>query len=130
VKFAKIVFIAAGVWGIVILTPLFFLVDLTGRHYAPPASYPQFFYGFIGVALAWQVAFLIIGSNPRQYRLLMIPSILEKVSFVTIVALLLSRARITTLDATAAVPDLVLAILFVTAFVKTRSRSAGMAGDR
>ena len=44
--FEKIVFIAAGVWGIVVLTPLCFLFDLTGRQYAPPTAYPQFFYGF------------------------------------------------------------------------------------
>jgi hypothetical protein len=28
-RFAKIVFIAAGVWGIVVLTPLYFLLDVT-----------------------------------------------------------------------------------------------------
>ena len=52
-KFARIVFIAAGVWGIVVLTPLYFLVDVTGRQYAPPTDYPQFFYGFLSVAIAW-----------------------------------------------------------------------------
>jgi hypothetical protein len=46
------------VWGIVVLTPLFFLVDVTGRRYAPPASYPHFFYGFLSAAMAWQIAFL------------------------------------------------------------------------
>ena len=60
--FAKIVFTAAGLWGIVVLMPLYFLLDVTGRHYAPPATYPQFFYGFLSVAMAWQIAFLIIGS--------------------------------------------------------------------
>ena len=30
-KFAKMVFVAAGVWGIVILTPLYFLFDAIGR---------------------------------------------------------------------------------------------------
>lgn len=48
--FARTVFIAAGVCGIVVLTPLYFLVDVTGRQYAPPTSYPQFFYGFFSVA--------------------------------------------------------------------------------
>src|ERR1700730_15498790 len=57
-RFAKIVFIAAGVWGIVVLTPLFLLFDLTGRQYAPPTTYPQFFYGFLSVAMAWEIAFL------------------------------------------------------------------------
>ncbi len=44
-KFAKIVFTGAGVWGIAVVTPFYFLFDITGRHYAPPATYPQFFYG-------------------------------------------------------------------------------------
>ena len=30
-RFAKVVFIVAGVWGIVVLTPLYFLLDVTGR---------------------------------------------------------------------------------------------------
>ncbi len=69
-KFSKIVFTAAGVWGIVVLTPLYFLLDVTGRHYARPTAYPQFFYGFLSVTMAWQIAFLAIGSNPARFRLL------------------------------------------------------------
>jgi hypothetical protein len=37
-KFARYTFIAAGVWGIAVLTPLFFLVDITGRAYAAPVD--------------------------------------------------------------------------------------------
>jgi hypothetical protein len=37
-KFAKIVFIGAGIWGIVVLTPLYFLFDVTGRDYAAPET--------------------------------------------------------------------------------------------
>jgi len=50
VKFAKVVFAVAGTWGVVVLTPLYFLFDLTGRPYPPPASYPHFFYGFLSVS--------------------------------------------------------------------------------
>src|SRR6476619_1825176 len=74
-RFARIVFLVAGVWGIVVLTPLFFLIDVTGRQYEPPAMYPQFFYGFLSVAMAWQVAFLLIGSDPARFRPLMLPSV-------------------------------------------------------
>jgi hypothetical protein len=119
-RFAKIVYIAAGVWGIVVLTPLFFLFDLTGRHYPPPTSYPQFFYGFLGGAMAWQFVFLVMGSDPARFRPLIIPSIIEKITFVVAVAILLGQARISAMDATAAVPDLLLAALFVAAFLKTR----------
>lgn len=118
-RFAKIVFIAAGVWGIVVLTPLYFLIDLTGRQYAPPTAYPQFFYGFLSVAMAWQIAFLVIGSSPARFRPLMIPSIVEKLGYVAILAVLYGQARISAADATAAVPDLLLGVLFIVAFAKT-----------
>src|SRR5215217_6035002 len=81
-RFARAVFLVAGVWGIVVLTPLYFLVDLTGRRYAAPMDYPQFFYGFLSVAMAWQIAFLVIGSNPSRFRAFMIPGMIEKLGYV------------------------------------------------
>jgi hypothetical protein len=118
-RFAKVVFIGAGAWGILVLTPLYWLVDVTGRQYSPPADYPHFFYGFLSVAMAWQIAFLGIGSNPRRFWPMMFPSVLEKFGHVTSVAILYSQARISSLDAQAAVPDLVLGILFILALAKT-----------
>ena len=119
IRFARIVFTGAGVWGIVVLTPLFFLVDVTGRPYAPPANHPHFFYGFLSVAMAWQIAFLAIGSSPVRFRPLMIPSLAEKVGFVVVAAVLHSNARISTDEAMVAAPDLLLAILFIAAFAMT-----------
>jgi hypothetical protein len=118
-RFARIVFIVAGVWGIAVLTPLYFLVDVTGRQYAPPTAYPHFFYGFMSVAMAWQIAFLIIGSDPARFRLLMIPATIEKLGYVATLIVLFSRARIPAVDAQAAVPDGLLGLLFIAAFVKT-----------
>ena len=120
-KLARIVFTLAGVWGLVVVTPLYFLVDVTGRHYAPPAVYPQFFYGFLSVTIAWQLAFLIIGLDPQRFRPLMVPAIVEKLGYVGTVAVLYSQAAISAVDATAAVPDLLLGILFIAAFATTRS---------
>jgi hypothetical protein len=120
-KLAKIVFITAGVWGIIVLTPLFLLLDVTGRQYAPPTAYPQFFYGFLAVAMAWQIAFLVIGSNPARFRLLMMPCIVEKLGYVATLLVLYGQGRITATDASPAIPDLVLGILFIVAFFKTRT---------
>ncbi|HZL94734.1 MAG TPA: hypothetical protein VFB99_13855 [Vicinamibacterales bacterium] len=120
--FARIVFIVAGIWGIVVLTPFYWLVDVTGRRYDPPTAYPHFFYGFIAVALVWQIAFLVIGSNPARFRALMIPAILEKASYVATLGVLFGQGRIAFVDAVAAVPDGLLGLLFVLAFVKTRAR--------
>ena len=120
-RFARAVFILAGAWGIVVLTPLYFLVDVTGRAYAAPVDYPQFFYGFLSVAMAWQFAFLVIGSSPARFRPMMIPGILEKLGHVAGVAVLYGQGRLTIADAAAAGPDLLLAMLFIAAFAVTRA---------
>ena len=120
-RFARIVFVGAGVWGIIVLTPFYWLLDVTGRHYSPPTDYPQFFYGFFSVAMAWQIAFLVIGSSPTRFRPLMIPSMLEKFSYVMTLGVLYGQSRISATDAQAAVPDLLLCILFIVAFAKTRT---------
>src|SRR4030095_2907856 len=109
-------------WGVVVLTPLFFLYDISGRQYAPPTEYPHFFYGFFSIAMAWQIAFLMIGSDPVRFRPLMIPSMIEKFGFVLIAAVLYARAAISPADASGAVADLLLGALFVAAFARTSSR--------
>jgi hypothetical protein len=118
-KFARFVFFLAGVWGITVLTPLFFLVDVTGKPYPAPRDYPHFYYGFLAVALAWQIAFFVIGSNPIRYRLVMIPAFIEKAGYVITTAVLFSRDRISAADANTAIPDSLLLVLFVVAFIKT-----------
>jgi cytochrome b len=74
VRFAGIVLVVAGIWGIVVLTPFYWLFDVSGRRHDPPTTYPHFFYGFFAVALAWRIAFLVIGSNPARFRALMVPA--------------------------------------------------------
>jgi hypothetical protein len=123
-KFARRVFIFAGVWGIAVLTPLYALFDISGRAYAPPTDYPHFFYGFLSVAMAWQIAFLVIGSDPARFRLLMIPSVVEKLGYVVTLIVLYSQGRIPATDAAAAVPDGLLGVLFVAAFVVTSRATA------
>ena len=120
-RFARSVFILAGLWGIAVLTPLFFLVDVTGRPYPAPTDYPHFYYGFLVVAMAWQVAFLVIGSDPVRYRLLMIPAFIEKAGYVITTTVLYTQGRIPASDANTAIPDSLLLVVFVVAFVKTQA---------
>ena len=119
-KFAKFVFIGAGIWGISVLTPLYWLVDITGRHYAPPANQPHFFYGFIAVALVWQIAFLMIGTDPARFRPLMIPAMLEKFSYVSTLIVFYAQSRIPSIDFQPAIPDGLIGVLFIAAFWATR----------
>jgi hypothetical protein len=117
-KFVRIVFISAGIWGIVVLVPLYWLVDLTGYRYALP-NQPEFFYGFLSVAMAWQIAFLVIGSNPTRLRPLMVPAIIEKIGYVLTVVMMHSGERLLSRDILVVVPDLLLGILFILALAET-----------
>jgi hypothetical protein len=120
-RFAKIVYMVAGVYGLVVLLPQYFLEDKTGRDYPPAITHPEYYYGFVGVAVAWQVLFLIIARDPTRYRTAMIPSVIEKASFgiAVIVLFLLNRVGPVMLGAGAI--DLILGALFVAAYAKTRS---------
>jgi len=118
-KFARIVFTVAGVWGLAVLTPFYWLVDITGRHYQAPTEYPHFFWGFFAVTLAWQIGFLLIGSNPSRFRPFMLPAIVEKLGYVITLSLLYKAGRVAAADATAAIPDGLLGLLFVAAFALT-----------
>src|SRR3954469_8399700 len=82
-KFAKIVFWTAGVWGLLVLTPLFFIYDLIGRNDPPAVTHPGFYYGFACVGLAFQFVFMVIASDPARFRPVMIPAMFEKFSYFT-----------------------------------------------
>ena len=119
-KFAKIVFWAAGIWGVLILTPLYFIFDLIGRQDPPPITHPAFYYGFVGIGLAWQIAFLIIATDPVRFRPLMIACVVEKFSYAAALAVLYMQHRLHASDLTFGAADLVFGVLFVVAFFKTK----------
>ena len=123
-KFAKIVFWIAGIWGMLVITPLYFMFDLIGRQDPPPITHPGFFYGFVGLALAWQIAFVFIARDPVRYRPLMIPSIIEKVSFNAAVVILVLQGRMHSSDLIFAGTDLLLGVLFAVAYFKTPQRAS------
>lgn len=118
-KFAKIVFWIAAFWGIVILTPLYFLFDLIGRQDPPPITHPGFYYGFVGASLAWQFAFIVIARDPVRLRPMMILSVFEKFSYGVAFIVLYLQRRLHPNDLTFAGVDLLLGILFLVAFFKT-----------
>ena len=119
-KFARIVFLVAGIYGLIVLLPTYFLEEQVGRDFPPPITHPEYYYGFIGVAVAWQFVFLVLSRDPVRYRPMMIPSIVEKASFgIPAVALYLQQ-RIPTLTLGLAMVDALLGILFLIAYLKTK----------
>jgi hypothetical protein len=123
-KFAKIIFRAAGIWGLLVLTPLYFMFELISRNDPPPITHPGFFYGFVGAGLAWQIAFFFIATDPVRYRPLMIPSVFEKFSYGIAVVVLVMQGRMRASDLLFAGVDLLLGLLFVVAFFRTPRRIA------
>jgi hypothetical protein len=117
--FAKRVFVGAGVWGILSVTPLYFLFETIGRQNSMQITYPQFYYGFLAVTLAWQAAFIIIGSDPVRFRPLMMAAMVEKFGFIATIGALYLQGRVTATDLVVVSPDFILGILFVIAFAKT-----------
>src|SRR4051794_12298556 len=93
-RFARWVFVAAGVYGAAVLAPQYFLEGRGGRDYPPPVTHPEFYYGFVGVALSWQLLFLVIGSDPVRFRPAMPPAVLEKASFAVAVPVLYAMERV------------------------------------
>ena len=121
-KFAKLVFLVAGIYGLIVMLPQYFLESRIGVDSPPPITHPEFYYGFIGVTVAWQLAFLVLSTDPVRYRPLMIPAVFEKLSFVVAIALLFVQQRVSSLMLAPAGIDLLLGILFVAAFLKTSPR--------
>ncbi len=116
---ARRVYAIAGIYGIIVLVPLFFGPERFAQSNPPPISHPELYYGFAGVALAWQVAFLIISRDPLRYRPLMIPCMLEKFIFgIATVALYLAGETGAQMFV-AALIDLLLGAFFVLAWFKT-----------
>ena len=123
-KFAKIVFWIAAIWGFLVLTPLYFMFHVIGTKDPPAITHPGFYYGFIGAGLAWQIAFLLIARDPVRFRQMMIPSIVEKFTYGIAAVVLVLHGRMHASDLVFAGADLFWGVMFVIAFVLTANGSA------
>jgi len=120
-KFARVTFLVAGIYGLIGLTPLYFLEGMIGRQTPPPITHAESYYGFIGTALAWQFVFLVIARDPVRYRLLMLPSILEKIAYGIPVLVLYLQHRIAAASVAISIVDWSFAVLFALSYACTQS---------
>lgn len=118
-KFAKYTFLVAGIYGLLALVPQYFLENKIGIDTPPAITHSEFFYGFVGVAIAFQLVFLVISRDPQKYRLLILPSIVEKFSFAIPAAILFAAGRLDAQMFAAGMIDAVLGLLFVLCWFKT-----------
>jgi len=114
---------AAGIYGLIALLPQYVLEEKIGRDFPPPITHPEHFYGFVGVAIAWQLAFLLISSDVRRYRPLMPVTVIEKLAFAIPVSVLFAQGRVPVEVLAFGMIDLVLGSLFLSAFFVTRANA-------
>ena len=119
-QFSRRVFLIAGVYGIVVLAPGFLGEKMLAEKMPPAVTHPEFYYGFFGVALAWQVAFLIIARDPQRFRPIIPAAILEKLAYAVACALLLMLGRVPLIVAVGGAGDFILGALFTISYFRLK----------
>lgn len=123
-KFARVVYWIAAVYGIIVILPLFFMEEKLGIDFPPPVNHPEYLYAFAGITLVWQILFIFVASDPIRLRPIMIPTMLEKLSLVPTFLILVPRGLIPPIWYLWLAIDLLLGSLFLIAYRKTRKEGA------
>lgn len=126
--FAKRVFLIAAIYGFIVLLPQYFLEEQTGRDFPPAITHPEYFYGFIGIAVAWQMVFLIISRDPIRYRVLMPIAVVEKIAFGFPAIVLYLTGRLSRQMLGAGIVDLILGVFFILSY--RRTATSGQIGSK
>ena len=119
-RFAKWVFTGAGIYGLIVMLPMYF-AEPAMTAAGQPLTHPEHLYGFVGAAVVFQLMFLLIGRDPMRYRPMMLIGVLEKASFGFAVWPLYLMGRTPGLVTAFATVDLLLGGLFLAAWLKTRT---------
>lgn len=122
-SFAKRVFFWGGVYGLVVVGPLYFLRSFMGRLFPPAINHPEYYYGFVGAVVVWHVLFLVVSKDPARYRAMMPVATLEKVAFAVPVLALILAGSASPLLAIGAIGDLIWGALYLVAYFKVGERA-------
>lgn len=120
-KFAQRVYFFAAIYGVIVLLPQYFLES----QLVPPTTHPEQFYGFVGLALVWQFAFVLISRDVLRYHMLMPITVLEKLAFGVPAWILYLQDRAPLEVLAFGSIDLLLGGLFMISFFKVRANLAG-----
>ena len=123
-EFARRVFTWAGVYGLLVMFPMYFSEIAWAQAGQPALTHPESHYGFVGVTLVFQLIFLTIGRDPSRYRPLMLLGVLEKLVFGAAVLPLYLMGRTPGIVTIFAAVDLLLGALFFASWLRTRPAQA------
>lgn len=122
-KFTRRLFLIAGIYGIIVILPMYFYESNIAINYPPAITHPEYFYGFIGVTLAWQFLFLLLAKDPLRYRIFMLPAVFEKFSYSVAIILLFFQNRVTVMILVCGIIDLLFGILFLAAYFMIKNKA-------
>ena len=109
--FARRVFLTAGIYGILILAPRFFVPTTNPQ--------PELYYGFLGAVLAWNLTYLLIARDPARYRPLMLLGSLGKANFAIAATVLWALGRSPAILLAFAAIDAVFVALYMESWRRT-----------
>lgn len=118
------VFQVAWIWGVVTLAPMLFLEPQVNQASGRAITHPEYYYGFIALALVFQAIFFLISRDPPGHRPLMVVGIFEKAAFAVPAAVLVALGRADPGILFFAATDASLGAAFLWAFFKSRAPAA------
>jgi hypothetical protein len=121
VSLARRVFTVAGIYGLIVLPPLYFAEPLLAAR--APVNHPEYFYGFIGAASVFQLVYLTIARDPVRYRPLMPLAVLAKLNFFVAVAILVALGRTPFWSLALVSVDLLLGLAFAFVWLRLKEET-------
>lgn len=112
------IYTVAGIYGLIVLLPLYF-----GEHMLAAMGQvltrPEYYYGFIGAVVSFQLVYLMIGRDPVRFRPLMPLTLIAKLSFTIPVAILFLSGQVDLVTMIMASIDALIGLAFVWAWLIT-----------
>ena len=127
-KGVRLVFWAAGIYGLIVVPPLYFLECQFAKQAPPAITHPEFYYGFAGVTFAWQMVYLLVAGDPVRYRPVMLLGALGKALYGTAAVILYAQDRLAASTFGFSMVDLIFAALFLASYQQTRASDSSGAG--
>ena len=118
------IFGAAGIYGLIVLLPLFFAAPWL----EPAPNRPEDYYGFLGAASVMQLVYLIIARDPVRHRPFMPVAALAKAVFFATILILWLEGRAADPAMLLASVDLSLGLGFLVAWRLTPVDKGGNVG--
>lgn len=115
-KTPRLIFTIAGIYGLLILTPFFFLERKIAEMQPGGLSNPEYYYGFVGAAWVMQLFYLTIGRDPARYRPFMPIAALAKTMFFSTILILYLQEKVPAPALEFASVDALLAFAFLYAW--------------